>query len=79
MSAFRLANELRIPRGQAAGFINTYFQTYSGVAKFIADTKKAAVGLLKGESSGFSDILGICPAAQAPGRATFSARCLTAS
>ena len=44
-----------------------------------ADTKKAAVGLLKGESSGLSDILGICPAAQAPGRATFSARCLTAS
>ena len=44
-----------------------------------ADTKKAAVGLLKGESSGFSDILGICSAAQAPGRATFSARCLTAS
>ena len=44
-----------------------------------ADTKKAAVGLLKGESSGFSDTLGICPAAQAPGRATFSARCLTAS
>jgi DNA polymerase-1 len=42
MSAFRLANELRIPRGQAAGFINTYFQTYSGVAKFIADTKEGA-------------------------------------
>jgi len=42
MSAFRLANELRIPRGQAAGFINAYFETYSGVARFIADTKALA-------------------------------------
>lgn len=42
MSAFRLANELRIPRGQAAGFINTYFETYSGVAEFIAETKARA-------------------------------------
>ncbi len=42
MSAFRLANELRIPRGQAAGFINTYFATYSGVASFIAETKEKA-------------------------------------
>ncbi len=42
MSAFRLANELRIPRGQAAGFINSYFATYSGVATFIAETKERA-------------------------------------
>ena len=42
MSAFRLANELRIPRGQAASFINTYFATYSGVASFIAETKERA-------------------------------------
>lgn len=42
MSAFRLANELRIPRGQAAGFINAYFATYSGVARFIAETKERA-------------------------------------
>ena len=42
MSAFRLANELRIPRGQAAGFINTYFATYSGIATFIAETKEKA-------------------------------------
>jgi len=42
MSAFRLANELRIPRGQAAGFINTYFATYAGVASFIAETKEKA-------------------------------------
>ncbi len=42
MSAFRLANELRIPRGQAASFINTYFATYSGVTSFIAETKERA-------------------------------------
>jgi len=42
MSAFRLANELRIPRGQAAGFINTYFATYAGVSAFIAETKEKA-------------------------------------
>ena len=42
MSAFRLANELRIPRGQAAGFINAYFSTYSGITTFIAETKERA-------------------------------------
>lgn len=42
MSAFRLANELRIPRGQAASFINTYFETYAGVNAFIAETKERA-------------------------------------
>jgi DNA polymerase I len=42
MSAFRLANELRIPRGQAAGFINAYFETYAGVSRFIADVKERA-------------------------------------
>jgi DNA polymerase-1 len=42
MSAFRLANELRIPRGQAAGFINTYFDTYSRIQEFMTDTKNRA-------------------------------------
>ncbi len=42
MSSFRLANELRIPRGEAASFINAYFQTYAGVSRFIADTKESA-------------------------------------
>ncbi len=42
MSAFRLANELRIPRGQAAGFINAYFDTYSGVNAFMAEMKEKA-------------------------------------
>ncbi len=42
MSSFRLANELRIPRGKAAEFINAYFTTYAGVASFIAETKEKA-------------------------------------
>ena len=42
MSSFRLANELRIPRGKAAEFINAYFATYSGVSRFIAETKARA-------------------------------------
>jgi len=33
---------LRIPRGKAAGFINTYFETYSGVSRFIAECKLQA-------------------------------------
>ncbi|MBN2810525.1 MAG: DNA polymerase I [Spirochaetales bacterium] len=45
MSAFRLSNELRIPRGDAAGFINTYFATYSGVAEFMNETKEKARSL----------------------------------
>jgi DNA polymerase-1 len=38
MSAFRLANELNISRGDAANFISAYFNTYSGVRKFIENT-----------------------------------------
>ena len=38
MSAFRLANELKIPRGEAQRFIDAYFQTYSGVNDFIKKT-----------------------------------------
>lgn len=34
MSAFRLSNELGIPRGQAQGFIEKYFATYSGINQF---------------------------------------------
>ena len=40
MSAFRLANELGISRTQAAGFIDAYFKTYSGVYNFIAQLIK---------------------------------------
>ena len=35
MSAFRLANELNISRSDAQNFISAYFNTYSGVRKFI--------------------------------------------
>ena len=38
MSAFRLSNELGIPRGTAKSFIDTYFATYSGVQNFIRST-----------------------------------------
>jgi DNA polymerase-1 len=35
MSAFRLANEMGIPRGEAQAFIDAYFKTYAGVLDFI--------------------------------------------
>jgi DNA polymerase-1 len=35
MSAFRLSNELGIPRGEAQKFIDAYFATYAGVRDFI--------------------------------------------
>ncbi|MDP3179193.1 MAG: DNA polymerase, partial [Spirochaetaceae bacterium] len=38
MSAFRLANELKIPRAEAQKFIDAYFSTYAGVADFIRAT-----------------------------------------
>ena len=38
MSAFRLSNELKIPRGEASAFIKAYFEQYSGIRKFIDDT-----------------------------------------
>ena len=37
MSAFRLSNELGISRSEAAAFIAAYFNTYSGVRKFVED------------------------------------------
>jgi DNA polymerase-1 len=45
MSAFRLARDLRISNSKAQAFIDAYFTTYSGVARFIqktiAETEKA--------------------------------------
>ncbi len=38
MSAFRLSNELGIPRKEAEAFITAYFGTYSGIRRFIDDT-----------------------------------------
>ncbi|HKK48326.1 MAG TPA: DNA polymerase, partial [Alkalispirochaeta sp.] len=38
MSAFRLSNELGIPRKDADAFITAYFGTYNGIRRFIDDT-----------------------------------------
>jgi DNA polymerase-1 len=42
MSAFRLSNELGIPRGEAQKFIDAYFETYAGVRVFIDKAVKEA-------------------------------------
>lgn len=42
MSAFRLANELKITRAQAADFIDSYFAAYSGVRKFFDENVSEA-------------------------------------
>ncbi|MCL2480069.1 MAG: DNA polymerase I, partial [Treponema sp.] len=53
MSAFRLANELGISRTEAGNFITAYFNTYSGVRRFIEEL------INKTEKTGYaSTILG---------------------
>ena len=47
MSAFRLAGDLGISRKDAQGFIDTYFERYSGVSSFIKET------IAKAEKEGF--------------------------
>ncbi|MCK9171415.1 MAG: DNA polymerase I, partial [Treponema sp.] len=42
MSAFRLSNELGIPRTQAASFIESYFKTYASIQQFIDTTVSSA-------------------------------------
>lgn len=42
MSAFRLSNELGIPRTQAASFIESYFRTYASIQQFINTTVASA-------------------------------------
>ena len=42
MSAFRLSNELKIPRAEAKEFIDTYFTEYAGIRQFVDDTVKQA-------------------------------------
>ena len=42
MSAFRLSRELGIPRGDANRFIESYFQRYGKIRKFIDDTVREA-------------------------------------
>ena len=47
MSAFRLSKDLKIPRSEAQRFIDTYFEQYSGVKRFIEDVK------IKAKADGF--------------------------
>ncbi len=42
MSAFRLAREIGISRGEAQNFIDAYFKTYSGIRSFIDRTVREA-------------------------------------
>lgn len=42
MSAFRLSNELKIPRKTAADFIDAYFATYSGVSRFAKEVVESS-------------------------------------
>ena len=42
MSAFRLSNELSIPRNDAQDFINLYFERYSGIRSFVDRTVRSA-------------------------------------
>ncbi|MGL4525210.1 MAG: DNA polymerase I [Spirochaetia bacterium] len=43
MSAFRLSNELKIPRAQAEQFIQAYFQRYAQIENFIQKTTQTAL------------------------------------
>jgi DNA polymerase-1 len=51
MSAFGLAQRLKIPRADAERFITTYFQRYQGVDRFLKETIKTA------EETGFTRTL----------------------
>ena len=42
ISGFGLARNLRIPRGEAQGFINRYFERFPGIKDYMTDTKAFA-------------------------------------
>ncbi|MDA0153988.1 DNA polymerase I [Vibrio sp. Makdt] len=42
MSAFGLAKQLSIPRGEAQHYMDTYFERYPGVMQYMEDTRSAA-------------------------------------
>ncbi|WP_375752127.1 DNA polymerase I [Vibrio sp. HN007] len=42
MSAFGLAKQLGIPRGEAQGYMDTYFERYPGVMQYMEDTRAQA-------------------------------------
>lgn len=45
MSAFGLAKQLGIPRGEAQQYMDTYFERYPGVMQYMEDTRSAAAEL----------------------------------
>ena len=45
MSAFGLAKQLGIPRGEAQDYMNKYFERYPGVMQYMEDTRSAAAEL----------------------------------
>ena len=61
MSAFRLSNELGISRHEAASFIETYFNRYSGVKSFVERMEEEARknGYVRTKYGHVRDVLGI--------------------
>ena len=61
MSAFRLSNELGIPRRDAAAFIEMYFQRYAGVKAFVEKTEEEARrnGFVRTRMGHVREVLGI--------------------
>ena len=61
MSAFRLSNELGIPRREAAAFIDMYFQRYAGVKSFVERVEEEARknGFVRTRFGHVREVLGI--------------------
>ena len=61
MSAFRLSNELGIPRRDAVAFIEMYFQRYAGVKAFVEKTEEEARrnGFVRTRMGHVREVLGI--------------------
>ena len=61
MSAFRLSNELGIPRKEAAAFIDMYFQRYAGVRSFVEKMEEEArsAGFVRTRFGHVREVLGI--------------------
>lgn len=61
MSAFRLSNELGIPRSQASDFIKKYFERYSGIKDFVDRVTKSAAehGFVRTECGHIREVPGI--------------------
>ncbi len=61
ISAFGLANQLSISRGEASDYIKTYFERFPGIKDYMEETKKAAhaqgfVETVFGRKAHFTDI-----------------------